>query len=134
MYGSNSAIAAGNIKPKRFLKQGAVPGTVLQAGAGEAVYGISHDGTRNLPLEGWDDGFHAKAGENCGVYGNGCKQVPITAGGVVAVGDYLKADADGRAVAASADRDAYGAIARTTATAAGQEIMVDVVLGERSKA
>lgn len=134
MDGSNSSIAGGNIKPARFVKQSTTAGSVLQAGAGEAVYGISHNTTRNLPLEGWDDGFHAKANENCGVWGNLCKQVPLVSGGAVGVGDYLKSDSDGRGVATTTDRDKYGAIARTPATAANQIIMVDVVIGERSTA
>lgn len=52
-------------------------------------------------------------------------------GGTVARGDYLKSDANGFGVVASADKDKYGAKAMASGVS-GDVIPVEVIHGERS--
>lgn len=125
-------VADGNVKPGRFVKRGTVAGHVAQAGAGERTCGISHTNVRNAAVPGWDDGYHAIAGEQVAINGNTVENAPLISGGVITPGAYLKSDSDGRGVVATTDKDEYGAIARTGATAANQLISVDVVQGQLS--
>ena len=112
MFGSFSGIAGGNIVPSRFVKRSSSGGeaVILMCGAGEAPWGISQPSTRRMALSGWDDGFAAIAGENINVIGPGDDEAQIAVGAVdITAGAYLKSDADGRAVAASSDKDNVGA-------------------------
>jgi hypothetical protein len=127
-----SFTANGTIRPSRFVKfDTSGPGLVLEADAGEAVVGISGPGTRFVPWSELDDGNHAIAGENCQVFQDGHKRIMLELGGTVDEGSFLKSDADGKGVAATADQEKYGARARV-AGVSGEIIEVDVMIGERS--
>lgn len=107
-----SKVAAGTIRPSRFVKLDVTAdGKVLEADAGEPIYGISQKGTRNVPYSTLDDGNAAIAGENVHIFGPG-EKCSLQLGGTVAVGDRLKSDADGKGVATTTDLDEYGAIAQ----------------------
>jgi hypothetical protein len=103
--------AGGNIAPRRFVKQSTTaPNTVLQAGAGDKVFGISQTSSRNAPYLTLDDGFTAIAGEPVRVFGPG-EIAPLQYGGTVTAGQRLKSDANGKGIATTADGDEYGAVA-----------------------
>lgn len=108
---SFSMVAGGIIRPSRFVKLSTTDeGRVLEADAGNKVFGVSEEGTRKVPLTGLDDGYAAIEGESLRVYGLGARCY-LELGGTVTRGDRLKSDADGKAVTASADTEEYGAIA-----------------------
>ena len=126
-----SRVAAGNIAPSRFVTPStSADNKVTQATAGQAVCGISHVGVRNVPGSslGLDDGYHAIAGENCGVHEPPESWVLLELGGTVTRGDYLKSDGSGKGVAATTDKDAYGARALRSGVS-GELIPVQVILG-----
>lgn len=112
-----SFVANGNIAPSRFVKQDTTAeGKCLQSGAGDPCFGISQQGTRRPPLEGWDDGFAAIAGENIHVFTeHDCDfcYLQIGSGGST-VGDYLKSDASGNGITTTTETDNAGAIAMET--------------------
>lgn len=121
-------IAGGDILPHRFVKPStAADNTCLQAGAGELPIGISQRGTRNTPFGSLDDGKAAVAGESLRLYGPN-ETCMLELGGTVTAGAVLKADADGKGVAAGAG-DKYGAIAGQAGTS-GKLIEVLVQIGE----
>ena len=121
-------VAGGNISPHRFVKPSTTADhTVLQAGAGEKVVGISQRGTRNVPYSSLDDGYAAIAGESLRVYSTG-ETCLVECGGTVTPGDRLKADSNGKAVVASSG-DEYGAIAGQAGTS-GKLVEVYVDLGK----
>lgn len=125
-----SFIAAGNIAPSRFVKQTTTADhKVSQAGAGEALIGIAQKGSRNTPYSTLDDGFAAIAGEDLLVFQPG-DTAPLELGGTVTVGDYLKSDASGKGVTASADGEHYGARALEAGTS-GKIVEVFIVIGMR---
>lgn len=127
-YGpSYTKVAGGNVAPSRFVKLDVSnKGKVLQAGAGEMVFGISQEGTRNIPYSTLDDGFAAIAGENLRIYGPGDNGMMLELGGTVAVGDRLKSDANGKGVATTTANDEVGAIA-LAAGASGDLVPVNPV-------
>jgi hypothetical protein len=103
--------AGGNISPCRFVKQSTTAdNTVLQAGAGETVYGISQAGVRRTPYSSLDDGYAAIAGEDLEVFGVG-EVCNLELGGTVTRGDRVKSDANGKGVTSATNGDEYGAIA-----------------------
>ena len=109
---SFTKVANGNITPARFVKLDVTAdGRVLQAGAGEQIYGISQAGTRNTPYSTLDDGFAAIAGENLKIFGPPDKEIMLELGGTVVRGDRLKSDASGRGLATVIALDEVGAIA-----------------------
>ena len=131
MYG-HSMVADGNIAPCRFVTLSTTSGRVTASASGEQPFGISGQDTRQTPLSGLDDGFHAIAGENCLIYGNGQMDVMLELSGTVTRGQYLKPGASaGTAIAATADQDKYGAVA-LQAGVSGELIKVEIRLGERS--
>lgn len=119
-------VAGGDINPHRFVKQGtAADHTALECDANDVPIGVSQRGTRNTPLAGLDDGLAAKAGESLQIYGQG-ETCLLELGGTVTRGARLKADADGKGVAAAAaSGDNYGAVASESG-AAGQLVEVQV--------
>lgn len=131
MLGSFSKVAGGNIAPSRFVKLSTTEGQVLQCGANEAVFGISQASTRRLALAGWDDGYAAVEGENINVIGPGDDVALLELGGTVAVGAYLKSNADGKGVTANTDKDQVGAQA-LQAGVAGDLIKVKPIRFDRS--
>lgn len=121
-------VAGGNISPSRFVRLStAADNTYLQAGAGEKIVGVSQKGTRRAPYGSLDDGYAAIAGENILVFAQGMT-CGLELGGTVAAGDRLKADADGKGVAAGTGEE-YGAIAPQAGTS-GDVIEVQVDLGK----
>ncbi len=110
-------MANGDISVCRFVKQDTTADhKVLQAGAGEAVIGISQEGSSQAPIPEVSTQYAAQAGQAIKVYGVGerCK-LEIGSGGCTA-GDKLKPDSNGKGVAITAG-DAYGAVALTTCAA-----------------
>lgn len=128
--------AGGNINPARFVKFSADK-TVVLCGAGEKPCGISAPWSRRLPAEtdsplyGIDDGYTAISGENVTVYTSGDKDVVLELGGTVTYGQRVKSDASGAGVAASTDKDQYGAIT-PIGGASGELVYVNVEDGEVS--
>ncbi len=109
---SYTKVANGNVAPSRFVKlDTTTEGRVLQATAGDKIYGISQQGTRNTPYGALDDGFAAIAGENLNIYGPPEKDVLLELGGTVTRGDSLKSDANGKGVTTTSTGDWIGAIA-----------------------
>ena len=113
-------VAGGTILPRRFVKFGATAGRVVQAVADDATEGVSGSSTRAGNLAGLDDGNHAIAGESVRVARLG-EVVDIEAGAAFALGERLMPDANGKAIAATAELP-FGAIALAAATADGQFI------------
>ena len=131
---SYTRVAAGNIKPSRFVKQsGQAQGQVAQAtGASDQLYGISQEGTRFVPGDiGLDDGYAAIAGENLMIYGAGAKDVKLVMNGAGNPGDLIKSDADGGGLVTTNSGDWYGAILNSVVTAAGQIGRVTVVFPDK---
>lgn len=131
---SFTKVANGNVSPSRFVKLDTTTGVkdrVVQAtdgaaSAGDPIYGISGAGVRNAPLAGWDDGYHAIAGENCMVWGMPEKDVFLELGGTVTVGAFLKSDANGKGVATTTTGDNVGARA-SEAGVSGDLIRVQLI-------
>lgn len=126
---SYSKVANGSISPSRFVRlDTTADGKVLQSGAGERIFGISQEGTRNVPGSGlgMDDGFAAKIGENIRIYGPGDMGAMLELGGTVVVGARLKADANGAGVSTTTADDEIGAIAIVAGTS-GQVVPVQLV-------
>src|SRR5262245_23824674 len=109
---SATKVANGNIGASRFVKQDTTAGVkdgVLQAAAGNQLFGISKPRVRNAPLAPLDDGFAAIAGENLMIYTFPDKDVLLELGGTVAVGDRLKSDVNGCGVVTTSTGDEIGA-------------------------
>lgn len=123
-----SRVANGSISPSRFVKlDTTADGKVLQAGAGDQVFGVAQPGERNVPYSSLQDGFAAKAGENINVYGPP-ERCLLELGGSVTRGSRLKSDSTGAGVTASAT-DESGAIALASGVS-GDLIEVEVWLGK----
>lgn len=105
---STGFVANGNIGYSLFVKQDSSVGKVVIAGAGEATVGISGQSQRNAPWYPLQDGYAAVAGENVRVYTEN-EVCYLRLGGTVTNGQRIKSDASGKGVAATADKDAYGA-------------------------
>ena len=126
---SRSYIAGGNVAPSVFVTPdtSVVGGQVVQAGAGDKVFGISQPGTRQAPLAGLDDGFCAIAGQGLMVLD--AKDVGwLQIGGTVTFGDFLKPTTGGVGVTTTSDGDFYGARALESGVS-GDLINVEVMFG-----
>jgi hypothetical protein len=122
-----SYVARGDIAPSVFVKQ--LAGTdhsVVQAAAGNEVIGISHEGTRDAPVDGVTP-LAAKTGESVRIYVEG-EPCEIVAAAAIQAGDHLKPDANGKAVVAAAG-ELYGAVAAAGA-AIGERAKVTVRRGK----
>ena len=122
-------VAGGDIYPCRFVKQATTaPFTVVQASvAGEAVVGIAQEGTTVVPIDGFTNSssvYAGTAGLPIHVFGEHSECL-VEAGGVIAVGDLLATDANGKAVKATSGQK-VGARALEAASAAGVKIRVAV--------
>jgi hypothetical protein len=121
-------VANGNISPSVFVKlDTTTAGRVLQAGAGDDVYGVSQQGVRNLPYASLDDGFAAIVGENIRVYEDDEEcwiQVAVT----VTAGQKLKPTTGGVGTPVTANNDIYGCITLQDGTA-GKLVKVKVQKG-----
>lgn len=123
---SPSFIARGDIAPSIFVKQNGTDHGIVAAGAGDEAVGVSHEGTREAPIEGITP-LAAKSGESCQVY---TEEWPceVVAAATIVAGNKLKPDANGHAIVAVAG-DHYSAIARAGA-ASGEMCKVTVRNGE----
>lgn len=110
---SYSRIAAESILPSRFVKQSTTAvGRVMQATAGDRIYGVSQPGTRRASGDiAMDDGYAALVDENLMVYGPPDKDVYLEIGGQVRINDRLESDALGRGVSTTTSGDPVGAVA-----------------------
>ena len=131
---SLSMMANGNISPSRFLKLDAtkVGGYVIQATAGsgshgDPVIGISQPGVRQPPISGLDDGFAGIQDVNAIEVFTTNDECWVQCGAAVTFGDYLKSDANAKAITASSSGDFVGAQALQTSTAADQLVRVRVM-------
>lgn len=129
---SVSVIAGGNITPSRFVKMlTTADRQVVQATAGDRIFGVSKEWTRLPPWENLNDGFIAVLNESCPCYVLGVdSEAYVQAGGAITVGDYLKSDGSGKAVTASADGDEIGGLALEAATT-DQIIKITLLRGMR---
>ncbi len=130
-------VANGNILPCRFLKLDATADDrCLQAAANDKIIGISMEGARLPPLSDMvTTNYHAIAGDPVQIYGDGDVCL-VEAGAAVAVGDYLKADADGKGIpiaTAGTTLQRYGAQALQAASGAGVKIRVAVMAGRSER-
>lgn len=127
---TQSFVAGGTIRAGRFVKI-TDDFTASESDANELSIGIS-----SFMSTAFDDANAALVGQGVTVRGLG-DQANIVAGGVIAAGDLLKSDADGRAVpiaAAGTTVQNYGAIAMQAAAAAGEVIKVQVLIGKHRPA
>jgi len=122
---SRSFVAGADIEPSRFVKISAAH-TVVKAGADEAVYGVSHEGTREAPIPGVSP-LTASTGEPVLVYGPG-ENCEVDCGAAVAAGAFVKSNAAAKAVTAG-DGDEYYAQAVSATTAADQKLKITLVRG-----
>jgi hypothetical protein len=114
-------VASGDINRCRFVK---VSGDfqLAQAGAGELVFGVAQEGTKEAPIPGASS-LHAVAGDVVRYYADGdvCE---IEVGAAVAAGALVKADANGRAITCTA-ADKYAAqCIRAQATATNRGLFI----------
>ncbi len=100
-------VAGGNIHISRFVKiDTGNDHTLLQAGANELSYGISAVGPKSPPgLSGTDSSLCASANDNFQVYPP-MSIALITCAATLNSGTFVKPDANGMAVAASANDNA----------------------------
>lgn len=108
-------IAGGTIIPSGFIKGDTSTGDnyAVQAGAGDAVLGVSQQGQKLAPgTPGADAAIAAETGDPFDAYGPG-DFCPITYGGNVTRYQWVKSDAAGKAVAHTTGAAFVGGIAWT---------------------
>lgn len=126
-----SFTAVGNIIQSRFVKLATgLTGGVAQAGAGDAPFGVSQQGTRNPSYPGLQDGFAAVTGENIRVYLTN-EECMIEVDAAYNPGTLLKPGASGIATQTTADGDIFGAVQLDQSTAANQLVKCRVYNGYR---
>lgn len=121
---SPKLIAGGTIYPSRFV-MGDVNNafTGLQATAGAGILGISHESTRNAPIpELTDSQPHVISGEAIGLYEPN-EICLLELGGSVDPFAFVKADSNGKGVAATGNDVNVGGVA-LQGGASGQLIQV----------
>lgn len=131
MADSPSFTAGGNISPSRFVSASGSFHVGQATGATNAPIGVSQAGVRRAPGTGLDDGYAAISGEGLRVFGVG-ETCLIDTGDVVTAGQYLKSDANGRAVPVDTSLTTlqyYGARALETNTASATKVRAVVILG-----
>lgn len=120
---SQSFMANGNIYPCRFVKlDTTAPFKILQAGANEAILGISQVGTKDPPGVSGSTAYAATAGVECQVFMAGSRTLLELPAAGCTTGDRLGPDADGKGVVVTpgAGTDYWvGALALQTFVAAG---------------
>lgn len=126
-----SYVAGADIKVSRFvIIEASVDHTVVTAGAGAQAVGVSHEGPElaSLPPDSTAavDLIAAYDGSACRIYGVG-DNCEVFAGGSINAGQFLKPDADGKAVAASSG-DEYSAFARAGASS-GERCQITIEQG-----
>lgn len=108
--------ASADIATRRFVK---ISGnfTVNQCVAGEVAIGSSSDGSAEAPIPGATS-LAARTGELVRVFGLG-ETAPIEVGSAVTAGQFVKPDANGRAVPCVANDKYSGQVLRGQATVNG---------------
>jgi len=100
MLDAPAFIANGNINPSVFVKIDSTInfGVIQAAAATDKIFGVSDDGTYQPPGVTGSDGYAAHQNQPIKVYADG--DVALITVGVAAItaGDYLKSDANGKAV------------------------------------
>jgi len=123
-------VAGGDVNPARFIKVStAADYTVLQAGANEAVFGISSSASRDAPIPSAST-LAAAATQSLAFnpVGSFCL---LELAGTVTRGDEIKSDADGKGVVRAttgATLQNFGAVALESGVS-GELIRVLVVRG-----
>ena len=120
-----SLVARGDLYVGRFvMADPTYDKGALQATAGMRTLGVTGPGQHDPPgLSGATHGLIARAGQSFKFFGPGAAEVPLEAGtSGYARFDFLKADADGKAVKAQPG-DTAGAIALTSVAAGGMGIV-----------
>lgn len=128
-HSSPSYIAGADVAPCRFVKISGGDHTVIQCVAGDRAVGVSAENSREAPIPSVSTVLHAKEGEPVHAYGMG-ESCEVTAGGAITAGDYLKPDADGKAVTIvpGVSPVVYSAVARSSA-AVGEKVKVLIQTG-----
>ena len=130
--GSPHLLANGDIRPARFVKLTYGDGGVakaFEADANESPIGISQEGTNTAPIPGVTSDKAAEQGQGLQLHVEG-EECLLELGGTVAVGNFVKSDADGKGVAAATtgtDVQYVGATALESGVA-GNKIRVKVQL------
>lgn len=124
-------VAAGNIYPSRFVKSYASgDNAVVQAGANEAICGISNEAGRSAPIPEVSTNYAAISGDALQVYGLGDTCL-LELGDTVTRGNLLKGDADGKGVpiaSSGTTLQQYGARALKSGVV-GEKVLVQIVQG-----
>jgi hypothetical protein len=97
-------MASGDVYPSRFVILSSILGRVQQAVLGSVLYGISQAETRGSPYRPSLAGIETRAaadGESVFVFGPYAADVFLVYGGIVAIGDRLTSDAQGRGIKAT---------------------------------
>jgi hypothetical protein len=118
-----SLFATGTIEPSRFVTLSDASNFYCkQSGSGDKPLGVSQEFSRLTPLPGAST-YAATTGEELGVYTVG-QVCYLECGTAITRGDYLKPDANGKALN-SASTNKYGAVALESG-ASGNLIRVQV--------
>lgn len=131
-------MANGNIYPCRFVTvDTSAANKAVQATANSKILGVSQVGTNYPPLSDVSvAGYAAVAGQLFELHGPG-QVCSVESGDAISVGDYLKADNNGKAVpilTIGTTLQRYGAVALEPATDAGQKIRCYVLIGSERPA
>lgn len=96
-----SVKAGGNILPSRIIKLSDA-NTVAQAVAADEIhlFGVAHESTKDAPGLTGASTYHAEAGDPVQYYGPG-EVCLVTAGAALTAPQLCKADANGKAIAAT---------------------------------
>ncbi len=115
-----------DVAPSIFVKREAgVDHSVVPCTAGDIAVGVSDEGSRSAPIPDAVP-LAGKEGESAQVYSLG-EPCEVFAGAAIAAGDFLKPDADGKAVPAAAGNQ-YSAVADASA-AVGEKVKVTIERG-----
>lgn len=133
MWTELQLVARGNIPPFRFVRlDSASENGCVQAGDNTDVIGVAQGGTNKPEVSGLISAqYAAETGQPVRVAGIGSITL-VEAGATVTPGQYLKSDANGRAVPVATTGTViqnYGAIALQGGTA-GSLIRVMVIIGK----
>lgn len=129
---SSNYLANGDIRPCRFCKH---DGDFLasEADANDKIFGISQEGTRTAPIPDTSETLCAKAGEQFRLFQDGEECLLELGDTIVAAGDGIKSDSDGKGVPALLTGtvvQSHGAIA-LQAGVSGDKIRVRVRIDTR---
>ena len=132
-------VAGGTVMPHRFVSPDAsAEHQGIQATANSQIIGISGSETKFAPLEDLvSTNPHAETGDQIRLHGDGQSQILVEAGAAFTSGVRLKADANGKAVAAATSGTTpqeVGAISQQAAAAEGDLVLVQVALQSHSPA